>query len=385
MTADFSQYLESIPSSGIREFFDLVMSSDDIISLGVGEPDFTTPWSIRSEAIYALEKGYTTYTSNEGLLSLRESISNYCQSEWGINYSPETEILVTNGVSEGADIVLRALLNPGDSVILPQPAYVCYDPLIKLTGASVIPVDTSKSNFVPDPKAIESAITDSTKAIVLCYPNNPTGQSIPRDVLEAIAKVAKANDLWVLSDEIYGELSYETEFVSIASLPGMKERTILFNGFSKAYAMTGFRIGYICGPESLISRATKIHQYSALCASIFSQMAAAEALKNGRKAMEEMRQSYQQRRNLFVEGCRKMGLETAMPAGAFYCFPSVKSTGLDSVTFAKRLVKEARVAVVPGPVFGDGGEGHIRCCYAASTEELKEALIRMEVFVKGLK
>lgn len=380
----FSKVLESIPPSGIRAFFDLVQASDNVISLGVGEPDFSTPWTIREEAIYRIEKGQTTYTSNMGDPELRAAISEYQDQRFSNHYDPSTEILVTNGVSEGADLVLRSILNPGDEVIIPEPMYVCYDPLVRLAGGEVVTVNTSQSRFVPTPELIEQNITKRTKMIILCYPNNPTGMSIDQTVLEAIAKLAIRHDLWVISDEIYAELSYGKPFVSIASFPGMKERTIVLSGFSKAFAMTGWRVGYVCAEPELISRACKIHQYSALCCSSISQKAAIEALRHSRGDVKEMVESYHQRGKYFVSELNKMGLETLSPEGAFYCFPSIRKTGMDAMSFAMALLKAENVAVVPGNAFGKDGEGYIRCCYASSLSDLKEALARIQRFLSTL-
>lgn len=381
MTLNFSKRLEDIPKSGIREFFDLVSESDGIISLGVGEPDFPAPWTVREEAIYLLERGETSYTSNQGIFELRKAIAQFHIKKYHVSYNPNNEILITNGVSEAADIVLRALLNDGDEVILPKPMYVCYEPLIKLAGGKVIDVDTSSSGFVPDPDLIEKAVSKKTKAIVLCYPNNPTGMTIPENILKKIAQIAEKHDLWVISDEIYGELVYGSKFVSFSSLNGMKARTIVLNGFSKTYAMTGWRVGYICGPESLVSRACKIHQYSALCASSIAQSAALEALRNAAKDVKVMLRSYERRRNMFVTGMNEAGLTTLLPDGAFYCFPSIEGLDMNAKKFASLLLKEEKVAVVPGTAFGVQGEGFIRCCFATDTDDLKEALKRIKQFV----
>lgn len=379
MRDDFSRILETIPPSGIRRFFDLVIGAKDIISLGVGEPDFVTPWGIREDAIYSLEKGMTSYTSNQGLQELRDAISDYIGTRFGGHYDPIHEILVTVGVSEAVDVTVRALLNPGDEVIVPEPSYVCYSPLIQLAGGVVVPLDTSPT-FVPDPARLEAKITPRTKAIVLCSPNNPTGRVIPKETLLQIAEIARKHDLWVLSDEVYAELTYDEAYTSFASLPHMKERTVLLNGFSKAFAMTGWRLGYICAPRPLVERVLKIHQYCMLCAPIMSQYAAIEALKNSLPQVEEMKKSYQARRNFFVSGLQDAGYETFLPEGAFYCFPSIQHTGLSSEEFALELLKQHKVAVVPGSVFGAGGEGYIRCCYATGMDQLKEALARISTF-----
>ncbi|MDA1353337.1 MAG: aminotransferase class I/II-fold pyridoxal phosphate-dependent enzyme [bacterium] len=385
MKNDFNRILEGISKSKIREFFDLVIGAEDVISLGVGEPDFATPWTIREEAIYALERGRTTYTSNQGLLSLREAISEYMRSRFDCAYDPKEEILITNGVSEGVDIVLRAMLNPGDEVIVPEPMYVCYGPLIKMTGATQVTIDTSGTGFVPSAAAIEAAITPKTKGLVLCYPNNPTGMSIPESELRAIADVVKRHDIWVISDEIYAELSYGVPFVSIASFEGMKENTVLLSGFSKSFAMTGWRVGYICAPESIVSRACKIHQYSALCTSIISQIAAEEALQNSLSEVSKMRWSYQQRRNLFCQALNGIGLKVTPPDGAIYCFVDIRAIGLSSHDFAVQLLQQYKVAVVPGTAFGECGEGFIRCCFATEISELKEAISRISDFVESVR
>jgi aminotransferase len=378
---DFSKILETVAPSGIRRFFDLVMeASSDVISLGVGEPDFSTPWAIRSEAIYSLENGHTTYTSNKGMTDCRNEVVKYLKKRFNCSYNAD-QVVLTNGVSEGVDIVLRALLNPGDEVILPEPCYICYEPLIKLAGGKVISIDTSKSKFSLSPEDFEKNITSNTKALIICSPNNPTGTTIPANDLKEIARIAEKHDIWVISDEIYAELTYDEEYISFASLPKMKERTILMNGFSKAFAMTGWRLGYICGPTELISRALKIHQYSALCAPTIAQYAGIEALQNAEKHVREMRDSYKFRRNYFVKKLNEIGLETFMPDGAFYCFPNVKKLGFTSEEFAMKLLEESKVAVVPGDVFGKGGEGYIRCCYATSLELLKQALERIEKFI----
>lgn len=383
MSLEFSRTLEEVPPSGIRRFFDLVASSKEVISLGVGEPDFVTPWCIREEAIASVEKGLTSYTSNSGLPECRREIATYLKNRFGCSYSADTEIIITNGVSEGVDITLRTLLNPGDEVILPEPNYVCYAPLIHLAGGQVVSIDTSSTGFIPNPEAIEAVITPKTKAIVLCSPNNPTGAVIPKAVLYKIAQLAQKYDFWVISDEIYAELTYDEAFVSFGSFQEAKDRTVLMNGFSKAFAMTGWRLGYLCAPTSFINRAVKIHQYAALCAPIMAQYAGIEALKNP-KIVEDMRRSYEARRNLFVKRLNTIGLDTFLPQGAFYCFPSIQKTGLSSEAFAIKLLESVQVAVVPGSVFGQGGEGYIRCCYATHVDLLKEALQRIQTFVNSL-
>lgn len=386
MHYSFSDQLEQIPPSGIRRFFDLVSASDDpdLISLSVGEPDFSTPWNIRKVAIDALEKGITGYTSNRGASECLHSISDYMATQFDCRYTPESEILITNGVSEGIDIALRALINPGDEVIIPKPSYVCYDPLSRLAGAKVLSIDTSQTGFIPTPDSIESLISDRTKVIMLSSPSNPTGTIIPKDILTKIADLAIRHNLIIFSDEIYAELDYINEFISIASLPKMKERTLVFNGFSKSFAMTGWRIGYVCGPELVIDRLLKIHQYSALCSPIMSQIAATEAAKGHQEYITEMKQSYFKRRNIFVKRMREIGFEIVNPDGAFYCFPSIRPFNLTSEEFCVRLFNKYKVAVVPGTAFGQEGEGFIRCCYSTSEPALLVALDRIEAFVKEL-
>ncbi len=381
----FSTLVDRIPPSGIRRFFDLVLGAEDVISLGVGEPDFVTPWHIRAEAIDAIDKGVTSYTSNSGLLELRQQIAIYIHAQSGAIYDPNTEVIVTNGVSEAVDIVFRTLLNPGDEVILPEPAYVCYAPLIQIAGGVVVPFDTSATAFIPDPESIRSRITPKTKALVICSPSNPTGRTIPKSTMDELVAIAEATGIWIISDEIYSELAYDMPFTSVGAYPQLKDRSVILNGFSKSYAMTGWRLGYLCGPDSIVGRALKIHQYSALCASIVSQLAAVEALANGGVAVEEMRRSYHQRRNLFTAGLQEIGLPTHTADGAFYCFPQISHLGVSSEAFAMGLLERERVAVVPGNVFGLGGEGFVRCCYATRLDQLKEALVRMGRYVSYLK
>ena len=377
----FSRLMEEIPPSGIRKFFDMLIGHDDVISLSVGEPDFSTPWCMREEAFYHLEKGHTSYTSNRGLIELRQEICKYME-RYNMYYNPETEILVTVGASEGVDASLRVILNPGDEIIICQPCYVNYEPLAKLCEVKVIPVDTSVNGFYPTASQIQELISPKTKAIMMCSPNNPTGTMIPAEELEKIAKLCVENQIWCISDEIYCELVYEdAKHVSIGSFPGMKDYSIILNGFSKSFAMTGWRIGYIAAPSDLISQKTKHHGYNSICAPIFSQYAATEGLRNGWKDVEKMRISYQQRRNLMVKALNEMGLTVPEPRGAFYIFPDISITGLSSEEFATQLFQKHNVAVVPGSVFGLGGEGHIRCCYATSVEKIKIALERMKEFV----
>lgn len=376
----FSRLMESIPPSGIRKFFEMLIGHDDVISLSVGEPDFPTPWTMREEAFYHLEKGHTSYTGNRGLIELREEICKYLE-RYKLYYNPETEILVTVGASEGVDASLRAVLNPGDEIIVCQPCYVNYTPLAVLTQAKVVPIDTSP-NFYPTAEQIEKAITPKTKAIMMCTPNNPTGTIIPASELEKIAKLCVKNQIWCISDEIYCELVYDgAKHVSIGSFPGMKDYTIILNGFSKSFAMTGWRIGFIAAPADLITQLVKLHGYNSICAPIFSQYAATEGLKNGWKDVEKMRVSYQQRRNLMEKQFNEMGLPVPEPKGAFYMFPDITSTGMTSEAFATELFNKHNVAVVPGSVFGLGGEGHIRVCYATAIDKIKIAMEKIAEFV----
>jgi aminotransferase len=380
-----AEHIAVLPKSGIRDFFELVNSmGGDVISLGIGEPDFVTPWHIRESVISAMKKGHTSYTSNLGLLSLRKEISVYVDKYYNVKYDPKTECLITVGVSEALDLILRAIITPGDEIIYHEPCYVSYSPEIRMAHGIPVPVVTKEKNkFALDPKDFEKAITPKTKAILLNFPCNPTGASLtPEDVRE-IAKIAVRHDLIVITDEIYSELTYDDEHVSIASMPGMKERTIFLHGFSKAYAMTGFRMGYACGPSDLIDAMMKIHQYSMLCASIIAQEAAVEALQHGRNEMEKMKAEYCRRRNLIVRRLNEIGLKCVMPKGAFYVFPNITSSGLSSKEFATRLLQEGKVAVVPGTAFSEFGEGYVRCAYAASFENIEEAMNRIEKFVKN--
>jgi len=376
-----SKKVQDLKPSGIRRFFELIIGRDDIISLGVGEPDFAVPWRIREEVIYALEKGITSYTSNYGLMELREAIAEYYR-KFGVECNAE-EVLVTTGVSEGIDIALRTILNEGEAVLIPEPTYVSYSPLSSLAGGEVVSIPT-----IPDFKLSYELIKEYAKltrpkAIVLNYPNNPTGVSYSKRELEEIADAAIEHDLIVISDEIYAELSYSFKHLSIASLNGMEERTVVLNGFSKAFAMTGLRIGYAIAPADILEGMLKIHQYCMLCAPVTAQIGAIEALKNGENELEEMRAEYIRRRNFFVKRVGKV-LDVNMPDGAFYAFPSIKSTGLSSEEFAERLLFEKNVAVVPGNAFGESGEGYIRCAYAVSMEKLREAVDRIEEFVEGV-
>lgn len=376
----------SIQPSGIRKFFDIVSEMKDAISLGVGEPDFDTPWHIRDEGIYALECGRTFYTSNSGLKDLRQEISNYLKRIQNIEYNPENEILVTVGGSEAIDIGLRAVINPGDEVIIPQPSYVSYEPCAVLAGAKPVIINLKAENaFRLKPEELLAAITDKTKVLILPYPNNPTGAIMEQEDLEAIAKIIIEKDILVMSDEIYSALTYKETHVSIASLPGMKERTILINGFSKAYAMTGWRLGYACAPKEIIQQMTKIHQFAIMCAPTTSQYAAIEALKNGDNDVETMRQAYNQRRRFLLHAFKEIGLECFEPFGAFYVFPSIKEFNMTSEEFATRFLKEEKVAVVPGTAFGACGEGYLRISYAYSIENLKVAIERLKNFVERLR
>ncbi|GKX32103.1 aminotransferase [Vallitalea longa] len=380
-----SEKVKVIPPSGIRKFFDLVSEMEDAISLGVGEPDFDTPWNIREEGIYSLEKGKTFYTSNSGMLELRDEICKYLKRRFELDYDYKTETLVTVGGSEGIDLAFRALINPGDEVLIPEPCFVSYKPCAFLAGGKPVTIPLKEENeFRLTPEEVEQYVTDKTKILVLSFPNNPTGAIMDRDDLKKIAEVAIKHDLIVLSDEIYAELTYAQKHVSIASIEGMKERTIIINGFSKAYSMTGWRMGYAVGPKEVIAPMTKIHQYGIMCAPTTSQYAAIEAVKNSDSDVQEMRNAYNGRRKVMIEGFRRMGLECFEPLGAFYLFPSIKRTGLTSEEFANRLLKEEKVAVVPGTAFGDSGEGFIRCSYAYSIEDLKLAISRIEKFVSRL-
>ncbi|MBG9653678.1 aminotransferase [Cytobacillus firmus] len=378
-----SKTVEELKPSGIRRFFDLAAGMEGVISLGVGEPDFITPWSVREAAILSLEQGYTSYTANAGLMELREEIAGYMQKSFGVSYSPQSEITVTVGASQALDISLRAILDPGDEVIVVEPSFVSYVPLVTLAGGVPVQVQTLKENgFKILPEQLENAITRQTKAIILCSPNNPTGTMLTGDELNAIAQKAEKYDLLVLSDEIYAELAYDGEYTSFASIREMKKRTILISGFSKGFAMTGWRLGFVCAPEEISQAMLKIHQYAMMCAPTMAQFAALEALKTGKSDVEGMKKSYKRRRNYFVQSLNELGLTCHMPGGAFYAFPSIKSTGLSSEEFAEKLLLEEKVAVVPGNIFGESGEGHVRCSYATSMELLQEAIKRINHFLK---
>lgn len=372
--------------SGIRKFFDIVSEMKDAISLGVGEPDFDTPWHIRDEGIYALERGRTFYTSNAGLKELRQEVCNYIKRKQGIEYAWDREVVITVGGSEAIDIGLRAMVNPGDEVIIPQPSYVSYEPCAILAGAKPVILDLKAENeFRLTAHELEEAITEKTKVLILPFPNNPTGAIMEQKDLEAIAEVIIRHDIYVMSDEIYSELTYKEKHVSIASLPGMQERTVLINGFSKAYAMTGWRLGYACGPHAIIEQMTKIHQFAIMCAPTTSQYAAVEALKNGDADVEEMKISYNQRRRFLLNAFQEMGLSCFEPYGAFYVFPCIKEFGMTSEEFANAFLEAEKVAAVPGTAFGDSGEGFLRISYAYSLDTLREAMTRLGRFITKLR
>lgn len=386
MRNPLSDTIVTIKPSGIRKFFDIVTEMKDAISLGVGEPDFATPWHIRDEGIYSLEKGRTFYTSNAGLKEMKTEISHYQKRRYELEYDPDTEILVTVGGSEAIDIMFRAMLNPGDEVLIPQPSYVSYLPCAVLAGGTPVVINLQAENeFRLTKEELEAAITPKTKILVLPFPNNPTGAIMERSDLEAIAEVVKKHDLFVLSDEIYSELTYLEHHVSIASLPGMKERTVVVNGLSKSHAMTGWRIGYACAPKIILEQMFKIHQYAIMCAPTTSQYAAVAALKNGDEDVAMMREEYNGRRRYLMHRFREMGLDCFEPYGAFYTFPCIKEFGMTSEDFATKLLMEEKVAVVPGTAFGDCGEGFLRISYAYSLENLKEALSRVEHFITRLR
>lgn len=386
MRNPLSDTIVQIKPSGIRKFFDIVSEMKDAISLGVGEPDFETPWHIRDEGIYSLEKGRTFYTSNSGLKELKQEICNYLKRSQNVQYDYKTDVLVTVGGSEAIDIGLRAMINPGDEVLIPQPSYVSYEPCAILAGAKPVIINLKAENeFRLTAQELEEAITDKTKLLILPFPNNPTGAIMEKKDLEAIAEVILKHDLFVMSDEIYAELTYKEKHVSIVSLPGMQERTILINGFSKAYAMTGWRLGYACGPAQIIQQMTKIHQFAIMCAPTTSQYAAVEALRNGDGDVAMMRESYNQRRRYLMHAFREMGLDCFEPYGAFYVFPCIKEFGMTSDEFATRFLEEEKVAVVPGTAFGDCGEGYLRISYAYSLERLKQAMGKLNHFITKLR
>jgi len=378
-----SQKVDSLPPSSIRKFFDLLSSVEDVISLGIGEPDFVTPWHIREAGTYSLEKGYTMYTSNSGMLELRQELASYLELRYGVSYHPEYEILITVGSSEGLDLAMRAIINPGDEVIIPDPCYVAYPANVILAGGVPILVPTNEeTNFVVRATDIEARITKQTKAILTGYPANPTGAVMSKKEADAIAELAKKYDLLVISDEIYARLVYGVKHICFPSLPGMKERTILISGFSKSHAMTGWRIGYVAADRRFIQALTKIHQYTMLCAPAMAQVAAIEALRNGESEVEKMVQEYNRRRRFMVKRLNEIGLPCFEPKGAFYAFPSIKATGMNSEEFAEKLLLEEKVAVVPGTAFGSCGEGFVRCCYATSLPNIEEALKRMDRFIR---
>ena len=381
-----ADHVKQLPKSGIRRFFDLVNTMDDVISLGVGEPDFVTPWTIRETGIFSLEKGHTSYTSNLGTPALRREVCRYVEKNYHVSYNPDNECIITIGVSEALDIAMRSLLNPGDEVLYTEPCFVSYPAEVRMAHGVPVPLETRfEDEFALDPEMLRRKITPKTRVLLLNFPCNPTGAVMPVENLRKVAEIAIEHDLVVITDEIYSELLYEGEHVSIASLPGMRERTLFLHGFSKAFAMTGWRIGYACGPREIIDAMMKVHQYAIMCASTMAQEAALEALRNGAKEMARMRDSYCERRNLIVDGLNRIGLECLLPKGAFYAFPSIRSTGLDSTEFAERLLKAERIAVVPGVAFGASGEGFVRCCYATAASELIEALDRMGRFMESLK
>ena len=380
-----SKMVSELKPSGIRKFFDLAAGMDGVISLGVGEPDFVTSWHVREAAIASLEQGYTSYTANAGLLELREEIANYMKTQFKVEYSPDTEIIVTVGASSAIDIAMRTILDPGDEVIVIEPCFVSYTPMVTLAGGVAVTVQALKENdFKIQPNQLEAVITGKTKAIMLCSPNNPTGTMLNTEELQAIADLAIEYDLLIIADEIYAELVYDEEYTSMAAIEGMQERTILVSGFSKSFAMTGWRLGFVCAPPEISEAMLKIHQYALMCASTTAQYGALEALRNGRPDVDEMVKSYRRRRNYIVQSLNEIGLTCHAPGGAFYAFPSIESTGLTSQEFAEQLLLKEGVAVVPGDVFGESGEGHIRCSYASSLEQLQEAIKRMKYFIDSL-
>ncbi len=387
MRNPLNKTITEIKPSGIRKFFDIVAEMPEAISLGVGEPDFDTPWKVRDEAIYSLERGRTFYTSNSGLKELRIEIADFLDRHYGLKYDPITEMLMTVGGSEGIDVALRAMLDPGDEVLIPQPCYVSYEPCTILAGGVPVPIDLKEENdFRLKPEELEAAITDKTKILIMPFPNNPTGAVMEKEDLEPIVELVKKHDLFVLTDEIYAELSYTaTSHVSIASFPGMKERTIYINGFSKSHAMTGWRLGYVCAPEIIIQQMTKIHQFAIMCAPTTSQYAAVTAIRDCDDDVANMREEYNDRRRYLLNRFKQMNLKCFEPFGAFYVFPSVAEFGMSSEEFCTKLLKEKEVAVVPGTAFGESGEGNVRISYAYSLENLKKAMDRIEDFIKELR
>ena len=382
MKNSISKKVEIMQPSGIRAFFDLVLGMKDVISLGVGEPDFVTPWPIREAGIYSLEQGLTSYTSNKGLYKLRLGISRFLKSQFGLEYSPDEETLITVGVSEGVDLVLRALINPGDRVLIPIPSYVSYGPVTELAGGIPVYIDTRQDGFKLTPQALKKHLNKKPKAIILNYPSNPTGVSYTKKELSEFNKILLKNNIICISDEVYGDLTYDFEHTPFATLPGAKSNTVYLDGFSKSYAMTGWRVGFACGPKEIIAAMTKIHQYTIMCVPITSQMAACEALISGRKSVEEMKREYRRRRELIVSGLNELGFVCSMPEGAFYAFPSLKKLGMKSMQFSKELLQKQKVAVVPGTAFGKDYDDYIRISYASGLENLKEALSRMRLFLK---
>ncbi len=379
---EISKKVKQLKPSGIRVFFDLVLNMKDVISLGVGEPDFVTPWRIREKAIFSLEKGYTSYTSNKGMVELRKAIANFLQRRYKLNYNLDDEILITVGVSEGLDLAMRAILNPGDGVLIHEPCYVSYGAVVELAGGKPIFLKTNISTgFKLTAQQIEKACTKNVKALIINYPCNPTGASYTKKELQDIARVAKKKDLLIVSDEVYDELTYDFDHTPLSSFPGMKNRVVYLNGFSKTYAMTGFRLGWACGPSKIIAGMTKIHQYTMLCAPITGQIAAVEALRSGFSDVLEMKKEYARRRRFVVNRLNEMGLDCHMPQGAFYVFPSTKKLKQSSLDFAQGLLKKEKVALVPGEAFGPSAEGHVRISYASSYESLKEALLRIEKYL----
>ncbi|MGG3307419.1 aminotransferase class I/II-fold pyridoxal phosphate-dependent enzyme [Paenibacillus lautus] len=386
MSSYLAPRVRDIQPSGIRKFFDLVSGNKDIITLGVGEPDFVTPWHVREACVYSLERGFTGYTSNAGMPELREAIAEYLNDSFHVTYNPANEMIVTVGGSEAIDLALRALIVPGDEILIPEPCYISYSPIASIGGGVPVGIETTaEHHFKLTAEALEAQITPKSKILILCYPSNPTGATMTYEDWLPIAEVVEKHDLIVISDEIYAELTYEGKHVSFASMPGMMDRTILVSGFSKAFAMTGWRMGYVCAHADLIGAMLKIHQYTVMCAPAMGQVAALEALRNGMGEKDRMVESYNQRRRLVVQGLREIGLDCHEPQGAFYAFPSIKRTGLGSEEFAQRLLTEAKVAAVPGTAFGLGGEGFIRCSYATSIAQLNEALERMGNFVEKIK
>jgi aminotransferase len=376
---------QEIPPSGIRKFFDLVLTMEDVISLGVGEPDFNTPWNICESGIYSIEQGVTSYTSNRGLQTLRDALSHYLAEHYRLKYSADDEMVITTGVSEALDIAIRAITDPGDEVLVAQPSYVSYAPCVTLAGGKPVPIRCmEKDHFKLNPDTLAEQVTAKTKALIINFPNNPTGGVMNGSDLKAVADIIIDHDLVLISDEVYAELTYEGSHCSAATVGDLRERTITLNGFSKAYAMTGWRIGYLCAPKDLCDAALKIHQYVMLCAPVTGQVAALEALRSAEEDKNSMVNEYRLRRNLFVAGLNRIGLPCHVPEGAFYAFPSIEKTGLSDVEFAERLLKEQKVAVVPGSVFGAGGEGHVRCAYAVSRKGLAGALERMDTFLQSL-